>query len=630
MPAPPRRRPLVAGAILTLLVAGFLVATPAAAAGPLISQGKPATASSVENGGTPASAAVDGNAGTRWSSAFSDPQWIQVDLGATPRSTRSSSSGRRPYATAFQIQVSADGRRPGPSIYRTTTGDRRHPDPRGHRQRPLRAGERHRPRHRLRLLALGVPGLRHDRRRRPRPATAAGTPISEFRTVAASSWEGGNAPAAALDGRTNTRWSSVFSDPQWIQRRLRRHRHHQPGGAQLGGRLRAAATGWRPRPTAAPGRPSTATTTGARRRRDGSPSPAPDGTCGCTAPRGRPATATRCGSSRRSARSTPARRRRRLLSGPTRPPATTGQFALTCARRRRDGHHHPATRAVLGRRRRGRPLPGVDQRQPHRLRLRRHRQPDRPLHQGRRADRHLVHAQLGPGRPVDLQVVRHRRWSGATTTSTSAGSASTCPRWRPSPTASASSPAAATSTATAAIEPYEDWRQPIETRVNDLLGRMTAEEKAYQMFYNAQAFPRSGWHFGPAGAADLHATLLGVGRHPAGHPVRLGRRHDPRLPDHLPDAERAGRGPQLRTGLQARRHAAPGAARGRHPRRARPARRGRHEGPLPTDPGGQRRERVRGRRPGAGPGRRAAGRPRAQPRLGAGNGQALAGRGRRR
>jgi hypothetical protein len=35
--------------------------------------------------------------------------------------------------------------------------------------------------------------------------------------VSASSWEGGNAPGAALDGRTNTRWSSLFSDPQWIQ-----------------------------------------------------------------------------------------------------------------------------------------------------------------------------------------------------------------------------------------------------------------------------------------------------------------------------------------------------------------------------------------------------------------------------
>ncbi|MDQ1745327.1 MAG: hypothetical protein QOE23_3666, partial [Pseudonocardiales bacterium] len=44
---------------------------------------KTATASSTENAGTPASAAVDGNTGTRWSSAFSDPQWLEVDLGSS-------------------------------------------------------------------------------------------------------------------------------------------------------------------------------------------------------------------------------------------------------------------------------------------------------------------------------------------------------------------------------------------------------------------------------------------------------------------------------------------------------------------------------------------------------------------
>ncbi|MFD1048404.1 discoidin domain-containing protein, partial [Kibdelosporangium lantanae] len=59
-----------------------------------------------------------------------------------------------------------------------------------------------------------------------------------------------------------------------------------------------------------------------------------------------------------------------------------------------------------------------------------------------------------------------------------------------------------------AIQPYEDWHNPIETRVNDLLSRMTTEEKAFQMFYNAQQFPQSGWHFGPAEAQDLHNTLL--------------------------------------------------------------------------------------------------------------------------
>ncbi|CAM5600375.1 Discoidin domain-containing protein OS=Streptomyces tendae OX=1932 GN=GUR47_05720 PE=4 SV=1 [Streptomyces tendae] len=45
-------------------------------------QGKPASASSVENAGTPAAAAFDGDAGTRWSSQASDPQWVRVDLGA--------------------------------------------------------------------------------------------------------------------------------------------------------------------------------------------------------------------------------------------------------------------------------------------------------------------------------------------------------------------------------------------------------------------------------------------------------------------------------------------------------------------------------------------------------------------
>jgi hypothetical protein len=41
-----------------------------------------ATASSVENATLAAAKAIDGNTGTRWSSAFSEPQWIVFDLGA--------------------------------------------------------------------------------------------------------------------------------------------------------------------------------------------------------------------------------------------------------------------------------------------------------------------------------------------------------------------------------------------------------------------------------------------------------------------------------------------------------------------------------------------------------------------
>lgn len=45
--------------------------------------GKTATCSSFESGSYTANMAFDGNFATRWSSSFSDPQWIQVDLGAT-------------------------------------------------------------------------------------------------------------------------------------------------------------------------------------------------------------------------------------------------------------------------------------------------------------------------------------------------------------------------------------------------------------------------------------------------------------------------------------------------------------------------------------------------------------------
>ena len=80
------RRISVLGMVLALTAALALVVVPssrAAAASTLLSQGQPATASSTENASFPASNAVDGNTGTRWSSAFADPQWLQVDLGSS-------------------------------------------------------------------------------------------------------------------------------------------------------------------------------------------------------------------------------------------------------------------------------------------------------------------------------------------------------------------------------------------------------------------------------------------------------------------------------------------------------------------------------------------------------------------
>ncbi len=56
-----------------------------------------------------ASRAVDGDAATRWSSSFSDPQWVAVDLGAKREITRVKLSWEAAHATAYQIQLSDDG-----------------------------------------------------------------------------------------------------------------------------------------------------------------------------------------------------------------------------------------------------------------------------------------------------------------------------------------------------------------------------------------------------------------------------------------------------------------------------------------------------------------------------------------
>ena len=123
--APPRRRirhTLSVLAALCAAAATFVIAGPAAHAAPtLLSQGRPTTASSMENASFPAGNATDGNTGTRWSSAFSDPQWLQVDLGSTATVSQVVLDWETAYGKAFQIQVSPDNTN-WTTIYSTTAG----------------------------------------------------------------------------------------------------------------------------------------------------------------------------------------------------------------------------------------------------------------------------------------------------------------------------------------------------------------------------------------------------------------------------------------------------------------------------------------------------------------------------
>ena len=176
----------------------------------------------VEGADLPAANAVDGNAGTRWSSVVQrpavDPRRPGLDAR---RSARSSCSGRAPTAGVPDPDL-ARRHRPGPPIYTTTTGAGGTADPERHRHRPLRADVRHRPRQRLRLLAVGVQGLHRRRprpdspRRRPDPPTRPGT----WTTV----W------SDDFNGAANT--SPVGAN--WL---LRTGTQYPGGAAELGHRL---------------------------------------------------------------------------------------------------------------------------------------------------------------------------------------------------------------------------------------------------------------------------------------------------------------------------------------------------------------------------------------------------------
>src|SRR5216683_2292411 len=209
------RRVWIVAVVAALLAALALAAGPTgrAEAATLLSQGQPTTASSVENASFPPSNATDGNTTTRWSSAFSDPQWLEVDLGASASITQVVLQWEAAYGKAFQIQTSPDGTT-WTSIFSTTTGT-------GGTQ------------------TLNVTGTgRYVRMFGTARGTAYGYSLFEFQVfgtlsggggcgtanvalnhpATASSLENATFPASnAVDGNVSTRWSSAFSDPQWLQ-----------------------------------------------------------------------------------------------------------------------------------------------------------------------------------------------------------------------------------------------------------------------------------------------------------------------------------------------------------------------------------------------------------------------------
>ncbi|KMS78700.1 hyaluronidase [Streptomyces leeuwenhoekii] len=80
-------------------------------AGPDLARAGRAASSGDETPDFPAPAAIDGDPGTRWSSPAEDGAWWQVELDRPVRLGKVALHWQEAYASAYRVQVSADGRR---------------------------------------------------------------------------------------------------------------------------------------------------------------------------------------------------------------------------------------------------------------------------------------------------------------------------------------------------------------------------------------------------------------------------------------------------------------------------------------------------------------------------------------
>ena len=197
---------------------------------------KTATASSTENAGTPAADAVDGNTGTRWSSAFSDPQWLEVDLGSAQAICQVTLKWETAYATAFQIQTSTRRHQLDHHLLHHHRHGR-HPDAERVRDRPLHPDVRHGPGDPVRVFVVGIRCVRNGKRwgrgdvrdRQPGPEQDRDRVLDRERVV----------PGGRCGGREHRHpLVQRLLRPPVARSRPRLQPGHLPGHAELGGRLR--------------------------------------------------------------------------------------------------------------------------------------------------------------------------------------------------------------------------------------------------------------------------------------------------------------------------------------------------------------------------------------------------------
>jgi hypothetical protein len=229
-----RRTPLPMPLVVILGAVLILAGLTSAATAQNLALSRPVVVSGTENAGTPGSNAVDGNTGTRWSSAFTDSQWIYVDLGSSRAVGRVVLNWEAAYGKAYQLQTSNDAAA-WTTIYTTTTstGGVQNITVSGTGRYVRMLGTARATQYGYSLwefevyapagaTATATTAPRATATTAPRATATAtastATLLSQGKpSLASSSENAGTAAANAFDGNTGTRWSSAFTDPQWIR-----------------------------------------------------------------------------------------------------------------------------------------------------------------------------------------------------------------------------------------------------------------------------------------------------------------------------------------------------------------------------------------------------------------------------
>jgi hypothetical protein len=176
-----------------------------------------ATSSSVDGDDHQPGNATDGDPNTRWSSAYEDDQWIQVDLGSVQSFDRVDLTWEQAYARTYVVQVSADGDAwtDAESVDNTAV-----PLPFNGGDASLRTEDFTAQTARYVRIQCG---LRNTSWGNSLWSLAVidsadpGTDLALHKAVRASTEDPSNPAVNATDGNPGTRWSSEYADDQWIQ-----------------------------------------------------------------------------------------------------------------------------------------------------------------------------------------------------------------------------------------------------------------------------------------------------------------------------------------------------------------------------------------------------------------------------